>query len=304
MSKRRMIDPAFWESENIAKLNLQQRYLFIGLFSNADDQGRLKGHPALIRNAVFPFDEISFEQIKSDLQAIANIGSIILYEVDGKDYIQIVGWWDYQKLQWAYPSDIPAPNGWNDRLRYRSDNEIIKSNWGGERDNDDDNGNQPEPRPGPETQPTNGQSLPNALPKSLGKPPELVLELELDNQEDEENARAEFWTVYQTEIGAISPLIADLFNDYFGKVPIAWMVDSVGIAVENNKRKASYVCGCIDKAIAAKKPPRLVFENKNGANNGHQQSKHGTNGNQATQPERKRTGGAADRARAIAQRSR
>lgn len=272
MSKRRMIDPSFWQSESIAQLTLQQRYLFIGLFSNADDQGRLRGHPALIRNAVFPFDEISFDQIKADLQAIAATGSIIIYQVDGKDCIQITGWWDYQKPQWAYPSEIAAPGGWNDRLRYRQNNDVITSNWNGEADSD--NGSEPD-EPGPELPPNNGNGLPKSLPKalpiSLPKAPELEIELgiELNKEDDKERARAKFWTVYQTEIGAISPIISQKFDDYFGKVPLDWMIDSVAIAAENNVRKANYVASCIDSAMAAKMPPRLAKQKNGGTKNGH-----------------------------------
>jgi hypothetical protein len=269
-----MIDPDFWLSENVARLTIQQRYLFIGLFSNADDQGRLRGHAALIRNAVFPFDDISLDNIRVYLEAIATIGSIILYQSAGKDYIQIAGWWSYQKLQWAYPSDIPAPQGWKDRLRYRQDNAIIKENWDGESDSDNDGDNTPGPEP--EIPPVNGnglgKDLPNGLGKDLGKPTELELELESVKQDDD-NARAEFWTVYQTEIGAVSPIIADRFNAYFSKdIPVEWMIDSVAIAAENNVRKASYVYGCIDKAIETQKAPRMVFEKRSNQNGNHKNS--------------------------------
>ena len=59
MPTRRMIDPEIWQSETIAALTRDQRLLFIGLFSNADDQGRLRAHPALIRSLVFPYDDIT-----------------------------------------------------------------------------------------------------------------------------------------------------------------------------------------------------------------------------------------------------
>ena len=119
MPSRRMIDPAFWKSESVAGLTITQRYLFIGLFSNADDQGRMQAHPALIRSLVFPFDDISLDDIKSDLEEIEHTGSIMIYQIDERECLQITGWWLYQFPQWAYPSKIPPPCGWNDRIGCR-----------------------------------------------------------------------------------------------------------------------------------------------------------------------------------------
>ena len=68
-----MIDPTIWQSESMAELTRDQRLLFIGLFSNADDQGRLRGNPNLIRSQIFPFDEdITTDDTRRNLQAIAS----------------------------------------------------------------------------------------------------------------------------------------------------------------------------------------------------------------------------------------
>ena len=154
MPTRRMIDPRLWQSETIAALTRNQRLLFIGIFSNADDQGRLRAHPALIRSLLFPFDDIPLEEIECDLAAIAQGESILLYDVDGKRCLQVLNWWEYQTPQWAYPSKMPPPEGWRDRLRYRQDNHVIKENWGGE------GLGEPLPEPLPKT-------LPNAQGNAL-----------------------------------------------------------------------------------------------------------------------------------------
>jgi hypothetical protein len=124
-----MIDPAFWQSYTMAKLTQRQRLLFIGLFSNADDQGRLKGHPGIVKSLVFPVDDLSHDVVRGDLAAIQAVGSIFIYQVEGNDYIQITNWWRYQSPQWAYTSPIPAPEGWQDRLRYRKGDQIHTHNW-------------------------------------------------------------------------------------------------------------------------------------------------------------------------------
>jgi len=141
-----MIHPAFWQSESLASLTVEQRYLFVGLISNADDQGRLRGHVALIRSLVFPYDDADLEALGKDLGLLRDVGCIHLYEHEGKEYIQIVNWWRYQSPQWAYPSPIPAPENWQDRLKYRRGGQILHENWEAP-----------------------GGFLAKALPKALGK---------------------------------------------------------------------------------------------------------------------------------------
>ena len=54
MARRRMIDPHFWESADVNKLDLFSRYILISLFSHADDDGRGIGSAIYIRNVTFP----------------------------------------------------------------------------------------------------------------------------------------------------------------------------------------------------------------------------------------------------------
>lgn len=195
MPKRRMIDPSLWTSESLATLPIEQRYLFIGLFSNADDQGRLRAHPALVRNLVFPYENPPLENVQTGLDALDAIGSILLYDVDGKTYLQILGWWDYQKPAWAYPSDIPAPDGWQDRLRYREDNQVKTHNWNGQLESCDQE-SESDNALGKDLGKALGKDLPvrvgKDLPTSLGKPSpiatELELELELDTAIEKDTA--------------------------------------------------------------------------------------------------------------------
>lgn len=293
MPSRRMIDPAFWQSETVASLNIEQRYLFIGLFSNADDQGRLRGHSALIRNTVFPYDEIALEQIERDLKALEAVGTIILYQVDGKTYIQIANWWKYQHPQWAYPSEYPSPKGWNDRLRYRAGGEILTHNWKGELDALDNGhgSDNPDDEPSPEQPSPNGTghplpeeqsyikeeipialpiALPKDLPKDLPKALEIGIGIELGieiNEDDEETrtrAREEkvirVMELYQNNINTfVSPIMAqEILSDEFLSLPLEWWEEAVKIAGDNNIRKWSYVRGVLTRSIQAGLSPVKV----------------------------------------------
>lgn len=284
MSKRRMIDPSFWMSESVASLTIQQRYLFIGLFSNADDQGRLRGHPALVKNSIFPYDEIPHSQIESDLEAIEKVGAIIRYNAYGKDFIQLTGWWEYQNLQWAYPSDIPAPDGWNDRLRYRENNSVQTVNWNGELDDIDNNGQDDDLLPD-NTPPKNGPDSTMAIGKILAKglanplPIATEIELVLDSiDEDESRTRAKIQVInlaWQNNLGiSLSPIVSQEMNSppYFD-LPVLWWLESYKIAADNHAHKWTYVRGILDRSIQAKTSPMTLGPPKpNGVNrNGRKQ---------------------------------
>jgi hypothetical protein len=116
-------------NEDLAALDYRRRLLFIGLFSNADDQGRLRGHPALISSKIFPYEIIPLDEIDAALQDLAEKGLIIRYQADGKAHIQMAAWWTHQRLQWAKPSELPAPDGWHDRIRVRRGTGVWTQGW-------------------------------------------------------------------------------------------------------------------------------------------------------------------------------
>ena len=76
MARRRMIDPNFWESEDVARLNFFERLLLIGLFSQANDYGKGRASLTSIRSKIFPNDEINLGEIQA---AITHIVLLILY---------------------------------------------------------------------------------------------------------------------------------------------------------------------------------------------------------------------------------
>lgn len=57
MARIRSIKPSYWEDEKIGRLSWGARLLFIATWNIADDAGRLRWTPHLIRSQVFPYDE-------------------------------------------------------------------------------------------------------------------------------------------------------------------------------------------------------------------------------------------------------
>jgi hypothetical protein len=100
------------------------------LIAVADDQGRLFGLPANVRSEIWPLDDIPLAEVEEDLNKLAELEMILLYEANGKEIIQIINWWRYQQKQWAGPSDYPPPPNWVDRTRYHgAEHKIIQENW-------------------------------------------------------------------------------------------------------------------------------------------------------------------------------
>jgi hypothetical protein len=128
-AQRRMISSALWSDLDFVSLTPVARLLWLALISNADDQGRLQGHPALVRSVCFPAEDMSLDAINDKLKAIERMGWIILYESSDKQYIQIAKWWKHQTMTWAQPSQYPAPDGWTDSLRYRVGDRVVTENW-------------------------------------------------------------------------------------------------------------------------------------------------------------------------------
>ena len=112
MARIRSIKPEFFSSFTLAKLPLEARYLFIGLWTEADDFGRLVDSPKKIAGTVFPHDaKVSVGKVESWLCALAagNDPAIIRYSHQGSYFIAINKWEKHQKISHRGESRIAAP---------------------------------------------------------------------------------------------------------------------------------------------------------------------------------------------------
>jgi hypothetical protein len=105
-----MIDPSFWIDEKLGTVEPVIRLLFMGLISQADDEGRLNGHPALVRSLIFPYDHhITPDDLDEWLNILARLNLILRYEVDQQKYILVVNFKKHQTINRPQPSKLPAP---------------------------------------------------------------------------------------------------------------------------------------------------------------------------------------------------
>lgn len=103
--RQRMIRPEFFADADLADLPPVTRLLFIGLWTLADREGRLRDKPRSIKLALLPMDEFD---VDAALAQLAEIGSIRRYEADGQYIIDIPKFSSYQHLHWREsPSTLP-----------------------------------------------------------------------------------------------------------------------------------------------------------------------------------------------------
>lgn len=106
-----MISPGFWTDEKLGTCSRDERLLFMGLISNADDEGRLPGHPAMVKSMVFPYDEdIRFADIERWLRNLAAKGFIKVYKVGDQHYIWVKNFHKHQWIQKPSASVLPSPD--------------------------------------------------------------------------------------------------------------------------------------------------------------------------------------------------
>ncbi len=107
MARKRMISPEFWTDEKVGGIPVEARLLFMGLISNADDEGRLPGNTQLIKSLVFPYDTFSASKVEEWLSLIAKVKIIIKYRTNDQDYIQIKNFLKHQTINRPSKSKIP-----------------------------------------------------------------------------------------------------------------------------------------------------------------------------------------------------
>ncbi len=78
MARIRTVKPQFFLNENLSDLSMSTRLLFIGLWTQADRDGKLEDRPKRLKAEIFPYDSVDMEQMLSSLQ---NAGFIYRYEV-------------------------------------------------------------------------------------------------------------------------------------------------------------------------------------------------------------------------------
>ena len=110
----RSIKPEFWRSQDIADLSVEDRLLFIGLWSYVDDNGVGKDVDALIAADLFALDlsrdpRETFARVSRGLQNLHEAGRITRYVVHGTPYLHVTNWGTHQRVDKPNKPRYPAP---------------------------------------------------------------------------------------------------------------------------------------------------------------------------------------------------
>jgi len=124
-----MIDPSFWDDEDLGLLCAEERLIMVAAISQSDDWGKLPGSAAFFKKVVFGFTDTTVEQVESWLTNVANrITGFHRYEVDGKLFIALLHWLKYQRVDHPQPSTIPDPSGVSFSERSKNDSKNDSEN--------------------------------------------------------------------------------------------------------------------------------------------------------------------------------
>lgn len=108
----RSIKPEFYSSQTLARLDRSARFTFVGLWAYVDDNGVGVDDPRLIAAALCPLDDdpvAAREEIAADLDALAAVGVIARYQIDGRQLLFVVSWDEHQKIGHPRKPRFPRP---------------------------------------------------------------------------------------------------------------------------------------------------------------------------------------------------
>lgn len=108
MARLRTIKPDACTSETLAQVPRAYRWTFATLWTHCDDEGRAVHNLRLIKAALYPLDDdVTTEVLGGELKALAQVGALCMYEVDGKPYLHVPAWHEHQHPNRPLPSKLP-----------------------------------------------------------------------------------------------------------------------------------------------------------------------------------------------------
>lgn len=112
----RSIKPEFWRSEDINNLSIDDRLLFIGLWSYVDDNGVGRDELPVVVADLFAGDMFAnpretVARVSRGLSNLFSAGLIDRYQVDGKAYLMICKWNAHQRIDKPAKERFPRSDG-------------------------------------------------------------------------------------------------------------------------------------------------------------------------------------------------
>jgi len=120
MARKKIIEPDIWKDEKFGCLSLLGKVVYIGLFSNSDDEGRGYASPRYLKATLLPYDDFTkIEDVEYACREIVSLKmKIIFYKTDEKIYYQFLKYREWQRPEKPTPSKIPAYDGKTHELQF------------------------------------------------------------------------------------------------------------------------------------------------------------------------------------------
>jgi hypothetical protein len=110
-TRPRRVPPEFCSDELLEECSILATLLLYRIVSQADDQGRLPGHPRYVKAVCFGMrPDVTERKVAGAIEELARAGFLIRYDARQRVYLQIDRWQDLQG-RWgrrAYRSRYPA----------------------------------------------------------------------------------------------------------------------------------------------------------------------------------------------------
>lgn len=132
MPRQRMVKPEFFLHRDIQRAelhhNLPLRVSYIGLWTQADREGRFPWKPDMLGVQILPYDGIDFDRV---LTALEKEGFIRSYIVDGRKFGLIPSFQQHQHVHVSEaPSKLPPPPPVRTRKKHGGGTVVTRSNHG------------------------------------------------------------------------------------------------------------------------------------------------------------------------------
>jgi hypothetical protein len=106
----RTIKPEWPQDERRGRISRDARLLELLLRTLADDAGRLRAAPALLRGALFPFDgDVTIEMVEGWIAELLHEHLMVTYLHDGEHFAILPEWSSEQKIDHPTSSRLPPP---------------------------------------------------------------------------------------------------------------------------------------------------------------------------------------------------
>ena len=108
MPRIRTIKPETPQSETMGRLSREARLCYLLLWTQADDEGRLRGNSRGLASLLFPYDDDARDLIPTWLDELEAEGCVRRYEAGGNQYLDMPKWLIHQKVDKPTKSRLPS----------------------------------------------------------------------------------------------------------------------------------------------------------------------------------------------------